>query len=110
MRKNCLVLIMSLICCCVFVHAQEAKKSNLQVQAEREDGKGNKVNARAFYLRAYEDYVKKGQTQEGVACGLKATVLYYQGDNHYKEGLDLLRRIEQSIDTTADKGQLAAQH
>jgi len=110
MRKNCLVLIMSLICCCVFVHAQEAKKSNLQVQAEREDGKGNKVNARAFYLRAYEDYVKKGQTQEGVACGLKATVLYYQGDNLYKEGLDLLRRIDQSIDTKADKGQRAALH
>jgi signal transduction histidine kinase len=101
---------MSLICCCVFVHAQEAKKSNLQVQAEREDGKGNKVNARAFYLRAYEDYVKKGQTQEGVACGLKATVLYYQGDNLYKEGLDLLRRIDQSIDTKADKGQRAALH
>ena len=110
MRKNCLVLIMSLICCCVFVHAQEAKKSNLQMQAEREDGKGNKVNARAFYLRAYEDYVKKGQTQEGVACGLKATVLYYQGDNLYKEGLDLLRRIDQSIDTKADKGQRAALH
>lgn len=110
MRKNCFVLIMSLICCCAFVHAQEAKKSNLQMQAEREDGKGNKVNARAFYLRAYEDYVKKGQTQEGVACGLKATVLYYQGDNLYKEGLDLLRRIDQSIDTKADKGQRAALH
>lgn len=110
MRKNCFVLIMSLICCCAFVHAQEAKKSNLQMQAEREDGKGNKVNARAFYLRAYEDYVKKGQTQEGVVCGLKATVLYYQGDNLYKEGLDLLRRIDQSIDTKADKGQRAALH
>ena len=110
MRKNCFVLIMSLICCCAFVHAQEAKKSNLQMQAEREDGKGNKVNARAFYLRAYEDYVKKGQTQEGVACGLKATVLYYQGDNLYKEGLDLLRRIDQSIDTKAEKGQRAALH
>ncbi|MBO7581297.1 MAG: sensor histidine kinase [Bacteroidaceae bacterium] len=80
------------------------------MQAEREDGKGNKVNARAFYLRAYEDYVKKGQTQEGVACGLKATVLYYQGDNLYKEGLDLLHRIDQSIDTKADKGQRAALH
>ena len=110
MKIRCLVLFLSVFFCCAFVHAQEAKKSNLQMQAEREDGKGNKVNARAFYLRAYEDYVKKGQTQEGVACGLKATVLYYQGDNLYKEGLDLLRRIDQSIDTKADKGQRAALH
>jgi len=110
MKIRCLVLFLSVFFCCVFVHAQEAKKSNLQLQAEREDGKGNKVNARAFYLRAYEDYVKKGQTQEGVACGLKATVLYYQGDNLYKEGLDLLRRIDQSIDAKADKGQRAALH
>lgn len=110
MKIRCLVLFLSVFFCCAFVHAQEAKKSNLQMQAEREDGKGNKVNARAFYLRAYEDYVKKGQTQEGVACGLKATVLYYQGDNLYKEGLDLLHRIDQSIDTKADKGQRAALH
>ncbi len=110
MKIRCLVLFLSVFFCCAFVHAQEAKKSNLHMQAEREDGKGNKVNARAFYLRAYEDYVKKGQTQEGVACGLKATVLYYQGDNLYKEGLDLLRRIDQSIDTKADKGQRAALH
>ena len=108
MRKKLFVLCLSMCFCCVFVNAQEAQKSNLQVQAEREDGKGNKVNARAFYLRAYEDYVKKGQTQEGVACGLRAAVLYYQGDNLYKEGLDLLRRIDQSIEAKADKDQRAA--
>ena len=110
MRKKLFVLCLSMCFCCVFVNAQEVEKSNLQIQAEREDGKGNKVNARAFYLRAYEDYVKKGQAQEGVECGLKAVVLYYQGDNLYKEGLDLLRRIDQSIDTKADKSQQAALH
>ena len=110
MKKFLFVLFLSVFCCYVFVNAQETKKSSLEMQAEREDGKGNMVNARAFYLRAYEDYVKKGQTQQGVACGLKATVLYYKGDNLYKEGLDLLQRIDQSIDTKADDSQKALLH
>ena len=110
MRKKLVIFSMSLLVFCVCVHAQETTKSSLEMQAEREDGKGNKVNARAFYLRAYEDYVKKGKTQQGVECGLKATVLYYKGDNLYKEGLDLLRRIDQSIDSKAENGQKAVLH
>ena len=110
MRKKLVIIGMSLLVCCVCVCAQETKKSNLEMQAEREDGKGNNVNARAFYLRAYEDYVKKGQTKQGVDCGLKATVLYYKGDNLYKEGLDLLSRIDKSIDTKAEQGQKAMLH
>ena len=110
MRKKLVIFSLSLLVCCVCVCAQEAKKSNLEMQAEREDGKGNNVNARAFYLRAYEDYVKKGQTKQGVECGLKATVLYYNGDNLYKEGLDLLSRIDKSIDTKAEQGQKAVLH
>ncbi|MCR5044854.1 MAG: HAMP domain-containing histidine kinase [Bacteroidaceae bacterium] len=80
------------------------------MQADRENGKGNKVNARAFYLRAYEDYVKKGEVEKGVDCGLKATDLYYLGDNLYKEGLDLLNRIDKSIDSKAGQGKKAALH
>lgn len=108
MRKKLVIFSLSLFICCAFVQAQEAKKSSLEMQAEREEGKGNKVNARAFYLRAYEEYVKKGETQKGVDCGLKAVELYYLGDNLYKEGLDLLNRIDKSIDTKAEQGQKAS--
>ena len=108
MRKKLVIFSLSLFICCAFVQAQEAKKSSLEMQAEREEGKGNKVNARAFYLRAYEEYAKKGETQKGVDCGLKAVELYYLGDNLDKEGLDLLNRIDKSIDTKAEQGQKAS--
>lgn len=110
MNKKLVILCLSLLVGCMWVSAQETKKSNLEMQADRENGKGNKVNARAFYLRAYEDYVKKGEVEKGVDCGLKATDLYYLGDNLYKEGLDLLNRIDKSIDSKAGQGKKAALH
>lgn len=110
MNKKLVILCLSLLVGCLCVSAQETKMSNLEMQADRENGKGNKVNARAFYLRAYEDYVKKGEVEKGVDCGLKATDLYYLGDNLYKEGLDLLNRIDKSIDSKAGQGKKAALH
>lgn len=110
MRKKLVIICLSLLVGCLCVSAQETKMSNLEMQADRENGKGNKVNARAFYLRAYEDYVKKGEVEKGVDCGLKATDLYYLGDNLYKEGLDLLNRIDKSIDSKAGQGKKAALH
>ena len=110
MRKKLVIFCLSLLVGYVWVSAQETKKSDLEIQGDRENDKGNRVNARAFYLRAYEDYVKKGETAKGVDCGLKATDLYYMGDNLYKEGLDLLNRIDKSIDTKAGQGQKAALH
>jgi signal transduction histidine kinase len=110
MRKKLVIICLSLLVGCVCVSAQETKMSNLEMQADRENGKGNKVNARAFYLRAYEDYVKKGEVEKGVDCGLKATDLYYLGDNLYKEGLDLLNRIDKSIDSKAGQEKKAALH
>ncbi len=110
MRKKLVIICLSLLVGCLCVSAQETKMSNLEMQADRENGKGNKVNARAFYLRAYEDYVKKGEVEKGVDCGLKATDLYYLGDNLYKEGLDLLNRIDKSIDSKAGQEKKAALH
>lgn len=110
MNKKLVIICLSLLVGCLCVSAQETKMSNLEMQADRENGKGNKVNARAFYLRAYEDYVKKGEVEKGVDCGLKATDLYYLGDNLYKEGLDLLNRIDKSIDSKAGQGKKAALH
>ncbi len=97
MTRKFLFLCLSLFFFSMNMMAQE--KSSLQSQAEVQKGKGNLVNARAFYVRAYEDYAKKGNVKQGVECGLNAVELYYKGDNLYREGFDLLRRIDQSIDS-----------
>jgi signal transduction histidine kinase len=96
MNKKVLFLLLSLLFCCGIVNAQEAKKSDLQQRAEADNEKGNIASARFHFIRAFEDYANKGQTRQGVECGVKATALYYK-ENYYKEAFDLLRRIDQTI-------------
>lgn len=76
------------------VAAQEMNEQ--QQRAETELKNGNTTAARFWYIRAYENYAKKGQLKQGVECGTKATALYYN-EQLYKEAFDLLRAIDQSI-------------
>ena len=99
MNRKLLVLLLLLLPCCTIAVAQDAAKSEMHQKAEADQQKGNVASARFLYIRAYEDYVKKGQVNQGVECGVKATALYYK-ENYYKEAFDLLRRIEQNIYTT----------
>ena len=99
MNRKLLVLLLLLLPCCTIAVAQDATKSEMHQKAEADQQKGNVASARFLYIRAYEDYVKKGQVNQGVECGVKATALYYK-ENYYKEAFDLLRRIEQNIYTT----------
>ncbi len=92
------IIIVSLLVCLSPAAAQQ--KSNLQQRAETEAANGKDVSARSLWIRAYEDYVAKGQTAQGVECGVKAAALYYK-ENSYQEAFDLLRLIDQSI--AADK-------
>ena len=96
MSKKVFVLLLSVFFCCGIVCAQEAKKSELQQRAEADSEKGNIASARFHFIRAFEDYANKGQTKQGVECGVKATAMYYK-ENYYKEAFDLLRRIDQTI-------------
>ena len=96
MSKKVFVLLLSVFFCCGIVCAQETKKSELQQRAEADSEKGNIASARFHFIRAFEDYANKGQIKEGVACGVKATAMYYK-ENYYKEAFDLLRRIDQTI-------------
>lgn len=82
--------------------AQTEQKSELHQRAETEDSKGSVASARYLFIRAFEDYVTKGQMKPGVECGVRATALYYK-ENYYKEAFDLLRRIDQHIDAGAEK-------
>ena len=107
MNKKTTVLFLSLLFCCT-LFAQE--KSDLQQRAEAENKEGKYINARALYIKAFEDYFGKGKLQQGVECGVKAAPLYY-GDNMYQEAFDLLRRIDQSINASEkDAAKNAALH
>jgi len=103
MYRKIFILFLNLFVCCAYTIAQTAQKSELQQRAETEDGKGNIASARFHFIRAYEDYMRKGQTKQGVECGVKATALYYK-ENYYKEAFELLRRIEQSIMASQPSG------
>lgn len=96
MNKKVLILLIGLLSCCGFVSAQDVQKNDFQQRAEAEDAKGNVAGARYNYIRAFEDYAGKGQMQQGVQCGVKATALYYK-ENYYKEAFELLRSIDQTI-------------
>ena len=96
MNKKIIFLFLSMFFCCVLVNAQEEQKSELQQRAETEDAKNNIANARSLFIRAFDDYVGKGQINSAVGCGTKATALYYK-ENNYKEGFELLRRVDQAI-------------
>ena len=97
MSRKIFVLIFNLLVCCAIAVAQEVK-SGLQERADNENAAGRVANARSLYIRAFEDYANKGQMEQGVECGVKATALYYK-ENLYKEAFDLLRRIDQTIET-----------
>lgn len=96
MNKKTLMLLLGLLFSCAFISA-DTVKSDLQKRAEADDAQGNVASARFHFIRAFEDYAAKGQMAPGVACGIKATALYYK-ENYYKEAFDLLRRVDQNID------------
>ena len=100
MNRKGFVLLINLLFCCAVVMAQEGQMSELQQKAETADKEGTISTARFFYIRAFEDYVRKGQMKQGVACGIKATGLYYKKDSYWKEAFDLLHRIDDNINTS----------
>ena len=96
------ILLLQLIISCGLAVAQEVQKSDLHQRAETEDASGKIASARSLYIHAFDDYMKKGQAKLGVECGAKATALYYK-ENMYHEAFELLRRIDQSIESDAQK-------
>lgn len=97
MKRKFLFLFINLLFGCVIVCAQDAKKSELHQRAEEAAANSKGVGtARYLYIRAYEDYVGKGQLRPGIECAVKATAMYYK-ENYYKEAFDLLRGADQAI-------------
>ena len=96
MSKRLIIFLLCVLSCVTYINAQENQPSELQQHAETDFKKGSFVSARYNYIRAYEEYIRKGQHQQGVECGVKATALYYR-ENLYKEAFELLRRIDQDI-------------
>ena len=96
MKKRVLILSLGLFLSCGMMHAQETQMSALQQRAETSLKDNKTADARYHFIRAYEEYMNKGNYQAGTECGVKAVALYYK-ENYYKEAFDLLSRIEQNI-------------
>ena len=94
MNKRLGIILFGLLVCCGIAFAQQM--SDLQKRAEAEAENGKVAPARFFYIRAYEDYVRKGQMKQAVTCGSKGAALYYK-ENYWQEAFDLLRNIDQAI-------------
>ena len=63
------ILILMVFCgCCIMAGAQDEQKSALQKQAEAAKEKGSVATSRYTYIRAYEDYLKKGQNKQALEC------------------------------------------
>ena len=100
MNRKIFVIMLSLLCCCAVVSAQEAEKSSFHQRADEASAKGPEAIAvaRSLYIHSFEDYARKGKMRQSVECGVKGAALYYK-ENYYKEAFDLLRRIDQAIET-----------
>jgi len=97
--KKMFILLLSLSLGLVTVNAQDTKKSELHQRAESAFENGNVPSARFHFIRAFEDYAKKGQLKAGMECAARGTALYYK-ENYWKEAFDLLRRADQEIDAS----------
>lgn len=95
--KKVFILLLSLSLGFATVNAQDANKSELHQRADSDFAKGNVASARFHFIRAFEDYAKKGQLKVGMECAARGTELYYK-ENYWKEAFDLLRRADQEIE------------
>lgn len=107
MMRKLFIMFVCLLACALSVGAEQT--SELQQKAEADLAKGSVASARYNFIRAYEDYIRKGQLEQGVQCGVKATALYYK-ENDYKEAFELLRSIDQNINATKKGDTGAALH
>ena len=100
MTKKVFFLLFSFFLLSSLVVAQDVQKSDLHQRADAEAQKGTATSARSLYIHAFEEYVAKGQLQQGVECGTKAASMYSR-DNLFKEAFEFLRRVDQTIDSNA---------
>ena len=100
MIKKTLTLFFCVFLCCGIAMAEDVQKSELQQRAEAIDANKHIVSARSAYIHAFEDYAAKGNIRQAAECGAKATALYYK-ENMYQEAFDMLRNIDQTINSSS---------
>jgi signal transduction histidine kinase len=97
--KKVFIILLSLSLGFGFVNAQETTKSQLHERAESDFEKGNVASARFHFIRAFEDYARKGQLKSSMECVARGTFMYYR-ENYWKEAFDLLRRADETIEAS----------
>lgn len=106
MRNRIVLLLLSLSLSCA-LSAQSSGKESLEQRAAAEEKLGHVANARSLYVKAFDDYISKSKTSQGVDCGIKAIALYYK-ESMYKEAFEMLRRTDVAIETQAKGADKAA--
>jgi len=101
MNRKVIILLLNLFVTFTYVSAQEVQKNEYEKQAEAIDPKQDIAKARSLYIHAFNDYAAKGQVSQGVECGVKAAALYHK-ESFFKESFELLRRIDQAINTSQE--------
>lgn len=85
----------------------QQKAAELKAAAEQNTEK-DPIRARYFFKQAYQAYVREGNLDEALRCGIKACD-FYEKENLYQESFDLLLAMEQaSAAAGADPARLAA--
>ena len=100
--KKVFILLLSLSLGFSVVNAQEAQKSELHQRAESDFEKGNVASARFHFIRAFEDYAKKGDLKSGMECAARGTAMYIKlrkGDSA-KDQIDIM---ENQVTYAADE-------
>lgn len=95
MRNKTTFIALSLILFLAMPAAPQETPAKLKATAEESTSK-DPISARNSYKKAYEAYVRKGNLDEAIRCGIKACDLYQKG-YLYKESFDLLLNMEQAI-------------
>ena len=95
--KKVFILLLSISLGFNIVNAQEVQKSELHQRAESDFEKNNVASARFHFIRAFEDYARKGQLKLSMECATRGNALYYK-ENYWKEAFDLLRRADAEIE------------
>ncbi|MCR4918934.1 MAG: sensor histidine kinase [Prevotella sp.] len=109
MRKIFIALACLLFSCLTAV-AQAGAQSELHQRAAEADKQAIVPTARFYYIRAFEDYVSKGQLSPAMECAVKAAGLYHK-ESYWKEAFDLLRRADQAVqNANTDARSAAALH
>lgn len=86
-----------LIALCYFSPAfSQNRADELMSQAQESLAQKKYIEARYFFLQAYNAYAKQSNYDKAVTCGIRVSTLYFR-EKYYEEAFDWLRSADQLV-------------